>query len=372
AEVLRWSAPVYVLDVALTDAVANGNTPVIGCELPRLADAAAIEKALLVVRDRLLQHGVAQLMQNERDRYMGTLSQQLDTRSKALAEWIAGLNGGRRRRIPVGGIVFAPYPRPAPGDANAPTSAELPLWQYLGEAARRQPGQRVGWHPVAVFSVVALTAIGLWGAGMVVSGVLNGRDVQAAQQAVNNIQSAPNPAARLRALLALQQQIERYEYRTQHHAPLATRFGLNRDPAVLAALWKPYTQAGRELLVAPVQRDLEASLVDLAQLRTTMLDAATNRMALGGHQALKSYLMLANPERAEPAFLAAQLVPHWSTDARLTPGEQQDLAERLLKFYAHHLQANPALRVAPRPELVAGARQTLLAVIGERNAEDTV
>ena len=371
AEVLRWSAPVYLLDVALTDALANGNTPVIGCELPRLADEAAIEKALLVVRDRLLQRSVAQLMQNERDRYMGELSQCLDTRGKALAEWIAGLNGGRRRRIPVGGIVFAPYPRPAATDASAPTSADLPLWQYLGDAARRQPGRRTGWHPVTVFSILSLTAIGLWGAGMLVSGVLNGRDLQAAQQSVNDIRSAPNPAARLRALLALQQQIERYEYRTQHHVPL-TRFGLNRDPAVLAALWKPYTQASRELLVAPVQRDLEASLVDLVQLPTTVLDEVTNRVALGGHQALKSYLMLANPERAEPAFLTPQLVQHWSTDARITPGEQLDLSERLLKFHAQHLQANPAWRIEPRPELVAGARQTLLAVIGERNAEATV
>ncbi|MGT2491033.1 hypothetical protein ACU4GD_12065 [Cupriavidus basilensis] len=56
----------------------------------------------------------------------------------------------------------------------------------------------------------------------------------------------------------------------------------------------------------------------------------------------------------------------------MTPGERQDLAERLLTFYAEHLKSNPAGPIAPRPELVAGARRTLLAVIGERNAEDTV
>ncbi|MGT2490984.1 hypothetical protein ACU4GD_11740 [Cupriavidus basilensis] len=43
----------------------------------------------------------------------------------------------------------------------------------------------------------------------------------------------------------------------------------------------------------------------------------------------------------------------------MTPGERQDLAERLLTFYAAHLQSNPAGRIAPRPELVAGARRTL-------------
>ncbi|NUA26473.1 ImcF-related family protein [Cupriavidus basilensis] len=372
AELLRWSAPVYLLDVAEARTVGHGLMPVIGCELPRQAGADAIDGALRTLRDQLAQRVVAQLMAGNRDRYMGELSQRLDTRGKALADWIAGLGGRQRRRIAVDGIVFAPYPRPVAGDASVQSSIDLPLWHYLGEAARRHPGRRVGWHPVTVSAIVGLTAIGLWSAGMLVSGVLNGRDMHAARQSVNDFQSAPNPAARLRALLALQQQIERYEYRTQHHAPLATRFGLNRDPAVLAALWKPYAQASRALLVTPVQRDLEASLVDLAQLRTTVLDAATNRVALSGHQALKTYLMLANPERAEPAFLAPQLVQHWSTDARMTPGERLDLAERLLTFYAEHLQSNPAGRIEPRPELVAGARQTLLAVIGERNAEDTV
>ncbi|WP_346430208.1 ImcF-related family protein [Cupriavidus basilensis] len=372
AELLRWSAPVYLLDVAEARTVAHGLMPVIGCELPRQADADAIEGALRTLRDQLAQRVVAQLMEGNRDRYMGELSQRLDSRGKALADWIAGLGGRQRRRVSVDGIVFAPYPRPVAGEASVPSSIDLPLWHYLGEAARRQPGQRVGWHPVTVSAIVGLTAIGLWSAGMLVSGVRNAQDVSAAQQVIQDVQSAPNSAARLRALLALQHQIERYAYRTRHHAPLATRFGLNRDSAVLAALWKPYAQASRELLVTPVQRDLEASLVDLAQLRTTVLDAATNRVALSGHQALKTYLMLANPERAEPAFLAPQLVQHWSTDARMTPGERQDLAERLLTFYAAHVQSNPAGPIAPRPELVAGARQTLLAVIGERNAEDTV
>ncbi|WP_439686629.1 ImcF-related family protein [Cupriavidus oxalaticus] len=372
AEVLRWSAPVYLLDVAQNDAAANGNTPVIGCELPRQADAAAIDKALHSLRDQLSERSIEQLIRNGRDRYMGELSARLDARAKALADWIGTVVSSQRRRIPLSGIVFAPYPSAAAADANGEPSADLPLWQYLGESARRQPGRRIGWHPVTVSSVAALAAVGLWSAGMLVSGILNSRDVHAAQQAVTDIQSAHNAAARLKTLLALQQQIERYEHRTRHHPPLATRFGLNRDPAVLAALWKPYAQASRQLLTMPIQQDLEASLLDLAQLRTDSLDEQTSRWTLDGHQELKTYLMLAHPERAEPVFLAQRLMQHWSTDARITPGEQQDLGERLLKFYAQNLKANPAWRIEPRPELVAGARQTLLAVIGERNAEDTV
>ncbi|MGT2433048.1 hypothetical protein ACU4HD_37660 [Cupriavidus basilensis] len=46
AELLRWSAPVYLLDVAEARTVAHGLMPVISCELPRQADADAIDGAL--------------------------------------------------------------------------------------------------------------------------------------------------------------------------------------------------------------------------------------------------------------------------------------------------------------------------------------
>ena len=42
---LRWSAPVYVLDVAGTDHLAATNTSVTGCDFPRHADTRAIESA---------------------------------------------------------------------------------------------------------------------------------------------------------------------------------------------------------------------------------------------------------------------------------------------------------------------------------------
>ena len=207
---------------------------------------------------------------------------------------------------------------------------------------------------------------------MLISGLRNEHDLQSAQQAVHDVQSASTAAARLKALDTLQQQILRYEYRVQHHAPIFTRFGLNRDPEVLAALWKPYAKASQDILVTPLVQNLESTLVDLSRLRTDGLSEETAKWALDGRDTLKAYLMLAHPERVEPAFLSRELAAHWSTDARITPGQRQDLAERFAKFYAEHLKANPDWHIEPRPDLVAGARQTLLAVIGERNAVDTV
>ncbi|MDE4916927.1 type VI secretion system protein ImpL [Cupriavidus metallidurans] len=368
-EILRYAAPVYVVDVAGMDPTVSSDAPIIVCALPNQADASAIEEALLLLRNQLARRGLDQLTQEDRYPYQARLSQRFDTRSKALAKWTAGLIAGQ---IAVRGIAFAPYPSGTSTKPEMPGSADLPHWRYLSEAARRQPGKRIGWHPMTVCVGFALVAVGLWFAGMLASGWFNSRDVYAAQQAVTEIGSARNPATRLHALLALQQQIERYEYRTQQHAPLLTRFGLNRDADVLAALWQPYVKASRELLVTPVQQNLEATLVDLGQLQTTTLDDKTSQWALSGRDDLKAYLMLAYPERTEADFLAGRLPHDWSTEARITPGEKQALAERLFKFYAQHLKANPDWKIEPRPELVAGARQTLLAVIGARSAQETL
>ncbi|WER48213.1 ImcF-related family protein [Cupriavidus sp. WKF15] len=372
AKALRWSAPVYVLDVAGTNAAGSNNSLVIACEWPNQADAAAIERALQSLSHRLAQRGMHQLTHGDRNTYLAKLSQQLDARAQALVDWTAGLSARHRWAIPIRGLAFAPYPSGAGSQPERQDSADLPHWRYFGEAARRRPGKRIGWHPMSVCAGVALVSIGLWTAGMAASGLRNHQDLSETRQAIQAVQTATNPAMRLRALLALQQEIERYETRTQHHAPLLTRFGLNRDAEVLAALWEPYAKASHELLTMPVQQNLEASLVDLGQLQTTTLDDKTSQWALAGHDGLKAYLMLATPGRADPAFLAKRLAQDWPTDARITPGEKQDLAERLFKFYAQHLPAHPDWKIEARPELVAGARQTLLAVIGQRNAQDTL
>ncbi|MGF6898848.1 ImcF-related family protein [Paraburkholderia sp. GAS348] len=371
AEALHWSAPVFVLDIAQTDEVAPGATPVVGCEFPRTASAASIEAALLTLRDRLADRSVAQLGSNRRDDYAAKLSERLDTRSAPLASWIAGL-AERSRHQPVSGAFFAPFPLTTGDDDDGASSVDLPLWHYLGEASRGATGRRTGWHPVTVFTLCALTTIGVWTAGMLVSGLSNARDLHITAQAVRINSTATDSAARLRALLALQQRIDLYEYRTQHHAPLLTRFGLNHDRDVLAALWTSYAEASKRVLLTPLQQNLEAQLADLGQMQTAQLDDQTSRLALDGHKALKTYLMMADPGRADAAFMTPLLPRYWNPDARLASGEKLDLSERLLGFYAQHLKAHPDWRIQPSPDLVNASRQTLLAVIGVKNSEDTI
>ena len=376
AKVLHWSAPVFLLDAAPAKQVSAAHAPVVACELSASVDTHAIEAALQTLRSDLARRYLAPPVMDDEKRHLGELSERLDSRATSLADWLAGLLSHRH---PVRGIAFAPYTHATPAECKAKDKvtsagrgADLRLWQYLGAAARRHSGRPTGRHPTIVAACLMCCVAVIWTAGMLVSGALNRKDIHDGRQAAETLQMASDHAGRLRALLALQQQIEKYEYRTHHHTPLLTRFGLNRDAEVLAALRKPYTQGARQLLITPVQQGLESSLADLARLQTVTLDEKTGRWALGGRDTLKAYLMLANPDRAEADFLTRQLAQHWSTEARISPGEKQDLANRLFQFYARHLNVNPDWKIEPRPELVTGARQTLLAVIGERNARDTV
>ncbi|WP_232430021.1 ImcF-related family protein, partial [Burkholderia ubonensis] len=365
AHLLCWSAPVYMLDLAGDDPVHHATTPITGCEFSRSADAPAIEAALLELRNRLADTSIGQLARNGDDRYASDLSTRLDTRSGPLARWIANLSDWQRRPLPVAGAFFSPWP------AADTEGAQYPLWRYLADAAKRSPGRRTGAHPITVLSVIALAAVGLWSAGMLTSGVTNARELALTNDALRTFKRADDAPARLRALLALQQRIEFYEARTQHPT-LFSRFGLNHDRDVLTALWAHYTREARPRLVAPVQQNIEAQLVDLSQMPTTELDDQLSRLARDGHAALKTYLMLAEPTRADAAFLTPQLVRYWIGGAGLSPGEKLDLSQRLLSFYAQHLSAHPDWRLAPRDELVGGARQTLLAVIGVKNSDDTI
>ncbi|CAM2170789.1 type VI secretion system protein ImpL [Paraburkholderia sacchari] len=371
-EILRWSAPVFVLDVAGTDAVHRIDTPVTGCEFRPPLNASAVETALFELRDRLADRSVHQLAANADDAYASDLSKRLDTRATPLARWIAGLSDWQRRAMPVAGAFFAPLAIAGVSAGASSDTTRLTLWRYLANAANRSPGRRTWSNPVTIASTIALALIGLWSAGMLISGMNNAHEVMLTKESLQALNRASDTPGRLRALLGLQQRIGLHEARVQEHTPLFTRFGLNHDRAVLDGLWVPYARAAKSLLVAPVQHDIEGQLVDLGQMQTAQVDTQSSQMAQNGQQALKTYLMMAEPQRADPSFMTPQLAHYWNPDTGLRPGEKLDLATQLMGFWAQHFPAHPDWRIQTREDLVGNARQTLLAIIGVRNSEDTI
>lgn len=407
ADALHWSAPLFALDVASSDEVPGGELPVPGCEISPDDGEEQVQAALLTLRDRLARVGVSRLAAAHGDSAFAELSARLDSRAAPLAKQIVSLSVHRLRAVffPVVKTVALPVKggakrsqnlqegalAAADESSNTGTKTEAktetktetataiattwdasPLWLQLATLARGDRGRRGAWHPMTVFSALAMAGMGVWAAGMVASALLNQRDVLALQQTVRRVEAAPQMSDRLRGLLDLQQDIARYEHRTNKHAPWLTRFGLNRDDTILDALWTPYTAASQRMLVAPVQQSLETELVDLAQMRSDLVGERASEFAQSGHQALKSYLMLAEPSRADSGFLAPQLVKRWRYDADLDRAEQADMGERLLTFFAGHLAAHPDWRLASSESLVAGARQNLLAAIGVEHASSTL
>lgn len=371
-EVLRWSAPVYVVDVAGIDSVRGTDTPLTGCEFTRPLSVSAVEKSLLDLRDRMADRSVHQLAANGNDDYASELSRRLDTRATPLASWITRLSDRQRRALPLAGVFFAPLAIAGATTSGLPDSANLPLWRHFAVTASNTPGRRTLFNPVTIISAIALATIGLCSIGMLISGMNNAHEVMLTKESLQTLNRASDTPARLRALLGLQQRIGLHEARVQEHTPLLTRFGLNHDRAVLNALWTPYARAAKPLLVAPVQQDIEGQLVDLGQMSTAQLDNRSSQMAQDGQQALKTYLMMAEPQRAQAAFMTPQLQHHWNVDTGLRPGEKLDLSERLMGFWAQHFAAHPDWRIQPREDLVGNARQTLLAIIGVKNSEDTI
>jgi len=371
---LRWSAPVYVLDNAELGSLTTTDTPLIGCELSDPMNARSVELSLNMLRERLTNLSIASMNRSNRDRYLGLMSQYLDERIKPLSTWMASLDLRQRRTINVRGVFFTSHVSRQKHDSKSSTVSLLdtPLWHHIATDSLRTGGHRIGLHPVTVISSLAIAALTLWSTGLLFSAATNAHDLLLTGESVHALNTSTDAATRLRNLLALQQRISLYEDRIQQHAPVFTRFGLNHDARTLAAVWKPYTRAARTALITPVQQNLEAQLVDLNQMQTVQLDAQVSQLAQDGHKALKTYLMMAEPARAEPAFMTPLLPRYWNTNADLSQGEKLDLSQRLLTFYADHLKQHPDWHIDARDDLVSGARQTLLAVIGVKNSEDTI
>ncbi|RZT42793.1 ImcF-related family protein [Cupriavidus agavae] len=396
---LGWAAPVvYLHSVELPDQPPE-QFDAVGAFVAASDNGAGEQAAtgfrevLDTLEQRTVRQGTLLCLEPHHSRHLALISAYISAqRARIEANWQAVL-ASKWRRATLAGIVFAPvFPVPAapvPMPARPDASGDLwrtarphpspnqpaalaTTWQAICTESRRYRGRRVGVHAATVVAMLALAGVVAWTAGMVASGVRNARDIGAARQAVRDLASTADGAHRLQALDNLQQQILRYTHRIGQGAPLGTRFGLNRDAEVLNSLWAPYANASRELVVAPVVRDIEASLTSLTQLQTAGLRDETLKWALEGRATLETYLMLAQPERADAAVLGRNLAERWTTGARITPGKRADLAERFGSFYADHLQDHPHWRIATRPELVAGARQTLLEAIGQRNAADAI
>ena len=399
---LGWAAPVTFLHAVPAQGSQPDTFDAIGAfpgpALKGAQPAGALRDQLAAIERHTADAGVRLCTAPTRITYLAQVSQYIgQQRTHIVAGWET-LLASPWLRAPLAGVMFAPvFATPATAPARVPLAANAagqpgsearpaapanepvtfppqpaslrPVWHTI--ARRRGTGRRVGvdW-PNALARFVTVGAIA-WCAWLTVSFIGNQQLMRAARATADAaLDARPRTAPAWRAQLALQQLIGTLEYRQQHGAPWYLRAGLSRNDAVLAALWPSYRIVATRNLQAPVVSALEATLRIADEARADSLQPAQARD--GSYDALKAYLMLAEPRRTDAGFLTRVLAAQWPGPAGMPAGERDDTGRRLAGFYADHLKAHPDWRIAPDDRLVTATRAMLVTQRGLASADDTV
>jgi type VI secretion system protein ImpL len=197
--------------------------------------------------------------------------------------------------------------------------------------------------------------------------------------------------SRLEGLEILQDRIEQLDkYRAER--PWALSFGLYQGEAVERKLRDEYFAGVREVMVLPVANSLEALLnetnANAAQLDPNAKAAPAAKPGQpyqdvsptnvgDAYNALKTYLMLADKQHAEPGHLNDQLTRYWrgwlEKNRGAMPREQMiRSAERLLTFVLAHVEDQAWPQITPKLSLLDGARENLRRVVRGTPARERV
>lgn len=390
ARALRWAAPAYLLNVTDFGSETSSPDEAIGFTWSSArVTADEIDASLQDLTYNLADAGVERLTQNWHDRYPAELSQHISNLRGALSDLVLHTAQSTTWRHAVHGLLFAPLFRErelaAPVDANddAPTTGpqHRTVWQTVAAHSRQVYGRRVGFSVSATAAWVATALVACWIGGTLLSGSVNRTTIRYAAATVAQLSTVQDQTQALRVLHELDEQIDTLEIHQREGAPWQARFGLNRDKALLDALWPSYANAASRILVAPIRQHLEARLRQLASLSDAEIASGGSAQVQAAYDTLKAYLMLARPERAVATFLAPQLIataePSRPANASASFGTWEDLRQHTITFFASHLGRDmasnvSALAVVPDGNLIASARQTIIGVRGIQNSMDAL
>ena len=185
--------------------------------------------------------------------------------------------------------------------------------------------------------------------------------------------TAVDAAVELNAGEDLRKVIEELDEYDKNSPPLRLRFGLYSGDEVNEHLRSIYfdwvDRRFYKPVAAAVERDLRAITSDPAPGTDTPVEGAqtegaqtegTQTSDLGRYyDLLKTYLMLSNVEKVEPAFLQNQLADYWK---KASPSPDLELlCEEQLKFFTRQAARDDASHYRPDDKLVADARRKLQA-----------
>ena len=365
--ILGWKVPVWLwfINEDKWSQEGEGVPPAGALFGPGAAPEAAIA-TLAPLSRRLRQAGMPRLLSDTRHGWLLRLSDELRGRLKQkLIPLLTRLMTGPAP-YPLRGVMFSPA---LPVAATLPHARlSHPAWQALEEDCLHVHPRKTGLHWQRVLRLVLLALILLWGAGTLLSLVINRSQIYQAQATARMAADTRQPLTeRLRHQLVLQQAIARLQDREEHGAPWYTRFGLNQDHDTLNALWPLYARSNQALMRDALAKELHRQLTAFVQLPPA--SEARAAATQGTYSLLKGYLMLARPDKADAPWFAAGMLKAWPERSGVPASAWQTLSPKLLGFFIANLPAHPQWQIRPDAELVSTVRQILLKQIGQRNAE---
>lgn len=364
---LGWQAPVWLW---LTDKAAgaqqDAETAATGVIFGPEGTVKEAGKALTTLSQHLQKAGMAQILSNPAHDGLLQLSSRLRHELKtSLTVLLSGLmQGSAAWRLR--GVMFSPELAVAGTVPN--TRLDTPTWKAVIDDSDAVRGRKLGFNWLKMLRLILLSLIVLWGAGTLLSLVVNRTQIYQAQETARQAADTAKPLAeRLRSQLVLQQAIARLQHHEATGAPWYTRFGLNQDSDTLAALWPLYAKNNAQLMRDATADHLKQQLNAFVQLPP----ASDARMqgTQRTYDVLKAYLMMTRPDKADEGWLAKNVLITWPKRQNVADGTWQEIAPKLLGFYAQNLPTHPEWKIKPDAELISTVRQILLKQIGQRNAE---
>ena len=364
---LGWQAPVWLwLTDNATGARQDAKAAATGVIFGPEGTVKGADEAFSTLALHLQKAGMAQILNDPAD--FGLLQLSLRLRQELRASLVVLLSGLMQGSAAwrLRGVMFSPELTVAGAVPNS--CPDTPAWKAIIDDCNAVSGRKQGFNWLKMLRLILLSLIVLWGAGTLLSLLVNRTQIYQAQETARQAADTTKPLAeRLRSQLVLQQAIARLQHREATGAPWYTRFGLNQDSDMLAALWPLYAKNNAQLVMDATADSLRQQLNAFVQLPPAS-DARTQG-SQHAYDILKSYLMLARPDKADAGWLAKNALKALPKRRNVPDGIWQNLAPKLLGFYAQNLPAHPEWKIKPDDELISTVRQILLKQIGQRNAE---
>ncbi|RJT45067.1 ImcF-related family protein [Rahnella woolbedingensis] len=371
-DLLGWRLPLYVWSLHTAGDDKARITQPVGCLLPAACKPDELKSQLTALVPTLIEQGTQQISASTRNQFLLQLAEQLAQAPGFIAEPIAALLNPYRP-APLAGIIFSPASVDAKRSVKHHWGKDNRWDILLGSLPSLPAGltaKKLGFAWGKTFSMIAAGLMVLWGAGMVMSFLVNRQMINTSEsqvkQAADEKQTLP---VRLKAQRDLQQTLDKLQYR-QQQTPWYSRFGLNQNDPLLSALWPHYAASAIPLLRDAAALHLTNRLNTFAGLPPA--DPRRDALVKSAYDQLKLYLMLSRPEKMDAAWFSKTLLADWPQRQQVPDGVWQGEGPALLDFYAGNLPRHPEWKLSADENLVSQVRTLLVRLMGARNSESSL